>query len=82
MKKIGQADSDLYRRCSVEETGSHAALGYMVGEEWGRSWSTWAQMDEKAMWRRVKKGPDDEEIFIDLVAEWFDECWRNAGGRV
>ena len=53
----------------------------MAGEEWGRRWSTWAQMDEKARWRRVEKRPDDKEIVIDLV-EWFDVWWRNAGGRV
>ena len=53
-----------------------------AGEEWGRRWSTWAQMDEKARWRRVEKGPDDKEIVIDLVEEWFDEWWRNTGGRV
>ena len=82
MKKIGRADSGLCRRCSVEETGSHEALGCMAGEGWGRRWSTWAQMDEKAKWRRVEKGPDDREIVIDLVEEWFDEWWRNAGGRV
>ena len=54
----------------------------MAGEEWGRRWSTWVQMDENARWRRVEKGPDDKEIVIDLVEEWFDEWWRNAGGRV
>ena len=54
----------------------------MAGEEWGRRWSTWVQMDEKVRWRRVEKGPDDKEVVIDLVEEWFDEWWRNAGVRV
>ena len=58
--------------CSIEETGSHEALGCMTGEEWGRRWSTWAQMDEKIRWRRAEKGPDDREVVIDLVEEWFD----------
>ena len=39
-------------------------------------------MDEKARWKRVEKGPDDKEIVIDLVEEWFDTWWRNAEGRV
>ena len=42
LRKIGRVDSDLCRRCSVEEIGSHAALGCMAGEGWGRRWSTWA----------------------------------------
>ena len=40
LKKIGRVDSGLCRRCAVEETGSHEALGRMAGEEWGRRWST------------------------------------------
>ena len=80
--KIGLADSDLCQRCSVEKTGSHEALGCMAEEEWGRRWSTWAQMDQKVRWKRVEKGPDDKEIVIDLMEEWFDEWWRNTGGRV
>ena len=48
LKRVGHADSDLCRRCSVEETKAYEALGCMAGEEWGRRWSTWAQMDEKA----------------------------------
>ena len=39
-------------------------------------------MDEKARWKRVKKGQDDTEVVIDLVEQWFDEWWRNARGRV
>ena len=40
LKRIGWSDSDLCRRCSVEETGSYEALGCMAREEWGRRWST------------------------------------------
>ena len=36
LKRIGRSDSGLCRRCSVEGTGSHEALGCMAGEEWGR----------------------------------------------
>ena len=82
LKKIGKAESGDCVRCGVEGSGTHEAFGCMAGEAWGRRWSTWGQMDEKVRWRRVEKGPDEKEVVIDLVEEWCDRWWREAGGRV
>ena len=82
LKKIGRAESGDCDRCGVEGSGAHGAFGCMAGEAWGRRWSTWGQMDKKARWRRVEKGPDEREVVIDLVEEWCDRWWREAVGRV
>ena len=39
-------------------------------------------MDEKIRWSRVEKYPDEKEVVIDLVEEWYDRWWREAGWRV
>ena len=42
------------------------ALTYTTGEWSGRRWSSWKQMDDRAMWLgRVKEG--EREQIVDLV---------------
>ena len=79
--KIGRHDTGLCRRCAVLETGPHAAVGCMDGENFGRKWSTWGQMDEKNRWRRVDKCEGDKEVVIDLVEEWHDMWWRRGSAK-
>ena len=79
--KIGRHDTGLCRRCAVPETGPHAAVGCMDGENFGRKWSTWGQMDEKNPCRRVEKGEGDKEVGIDLVEEWHDMWWRRGSAK-
>ena len=38
--KIGQHETGFCGRCTVPETGPHAAVGCMDGEGFGRRWST------------------------------------------
>ena len=52
------------------ETGKHVALICPYGEEIGRRWSNWEEMDEKKKW--LKKMKDREEEFtVDLVETFF-----------
>ena len=40
LKKIGKAENADYYRCEVEGNGTHEAISCIVGEAWGRRWST------------------------------------------
>ena len=52
------------------ETGKHVALICPYGEEIGRGWSSWEEMDEKKKWlKKVKDG--EEEYTVDLVETFF-----------
>ena len=52
------------------ETGKHIALVCPYGEEIGRRWSRWEEMDEKKKWlTKVKDG--EEEYTVDLVETFF-----------
>ena len=69
LKKIGKAGNGDYGRYGVERSGTDGAFGCIVGKEWGWTWSTWGQMDQKPRLRRVDKEPDKKELVIDLVEE-------------
>ena len=79
--KIGRHDTGLCRRWAVPETGPHAAVGCIDGENFGRKCSTWGRMDERNRWRRVEKGEGDKEVVIDLVEEWQDMWWRRGSAK-
>ena len=52
------------------ETGKHLALVCSYGEEIGRRWSSWKEMDEKRKW--MKKVKDRKEKYmVDLVETFF-----------
>ena len=65
--KIGKAENSECRKCKrYAETGKYVALVCTHGEDIGRRWSTWEDMDDRARWARKEK---DEEGFytVDLV---------------
>ncbi|KAF8421831.1 hypothetical protein EV426DRAFT_671790 [Tirmania nivea] len=52
------------------ETGRHVALVCPRGEEIGRRWSNWEEMDERKKWaKKVKDGGG--EYVVDLVETFF-----------
>jgi len=52
------------------ETGTHKALACIHGEEVGRKWGCWEEMDEKGKWAsRVKEG--EKMVVVDLVETFF-----------
>ena len=52
------------------ETGKHVALVCPYGEEIGRRWSSWEEMDEKRKQRKKIKDRE-EEYTVDLVETFF-----------
>jgi len=47
--KIGKAENSECRKCKkYAETGKHVALVCTHGEDIGRRWSTWEDMDDRA----------------------------------
>ena len=64
--KIGKADDPECRKCGrYAETGKHVALVCTHGEEIGRRWGTWEDMDERARWARKEK--DAEGYYIRWI---------------
>ena len=53
----------------------------MDGEDFGRKWSTWGQMDETNRCKRVEKGEGDKKVVIDLLEEWHDMWGRRGSAR-
>ena len=53
--KIGSHDTGLYRRCAVTETGTHAAVGCIDAENFGRKWSTWDRWIGRTAGGELKK---------------------------
>ncbi|KAF8418742.1 hypothetical protein EV426DRAFT_720464 [Tirmania nivea] len=52
------------------ETGGHVALVCPHGEEIGRRWSNWEEMNERKKW--AKKVKDGGEVYmVDLVETFF-----------
>jgi len=71
--KIGKADNLECRKCRrYAETGKHIALVCTHGEDIGRRWSTWEDMDDRAKWARKEK---HEKGFytVDLVEMVFSK---------
>jgi len=71
--KIGKAENSECRKCRrYAETGKHVALVCTHGEDIGRRWSTWEDMDDRARWARKEK---DEKCFytVDLVETFFSK---------
>jgi len=71
--KIGRAENSECRKCGrYAETGKHVALVCTHGEDIGRRWSTWEDMDDRARWARKEK---DEKGFytVDLVEMFFSK---------
>ena len=52
------------------ETGEHVALGWTHGEDIGRRWSSWEEIDKKKKWMKKVKG-GEEEYTMDLVETFF-----------
>ena len=71
----------LCRRYAIIEAGPHTAIGCMDGENFGRKWSIWGQMDEKNRRRRVEKGEPDKEVVIALVEEWHNMWWHRGSAK-
>ena len=71
--KIGKADNSECRKCGrYAETGKHVALVCTHGEDIGRRWSTWEDMDDRARWARKEK--DGEGFYtVDLVETFFSK---------
>jgi len=69
--KIGKAENSECRKCKrYAETGKHVALVCTHGEDIGRRWSTWEDMDDRARWAR--KEQDGERFYtVDLVETFF-----------
>lgn len=59
------------RNCGrYAETGRHVALVCTHGEDVGRRWGRWEDMDERGRWaKKVKDG--DGEYTVDLVETFF-----------
>jgi len=71
--KVGKTDDPECRKCGrYAETGKHVALVCTHGEDIGRRWSTWEDMDDRARWARKEK---DEKGFytVDLVETFFSK---------
>jgi len=71
--KIGKAENPECRKCGrYAETGKHVALVCTHGEDVGRRWSTWEDMDDRARWARKEK--DGEGFYtVDLVETFFSK---------
>jgi len=71
--KIGKTDDPECRKCGrYVETGKHVALVCMHGEDIGRRWSTWEDMDDRARW--AKKEKDEKGFYtVDLVEMFFSK---------
>jgi len=71
--KIAKAENSECRKCGrYTETGKHVALVYTHGEDIGRRWSTWEDMDDSARWARKEK--DEKAIYmVDLVEMFFSK---------
>jgi len=71
--KIGKADDPECRKCGrYAETGKHIALVCTHGEDIGRRWSTWEDMDNRARW--AKKEKDEKGFYmVDLVEMFFSK---------
>jgi len=71
--KIGKADNPECRKCGrYAETGKHVALVCTHGEDKGRRWGTWEDMDDSARWAR--KESDREGFYmVDLVETFFSK---------
>ena len=69
--KLDDTNDPICRFCgNNEETRKHIALICPYGEEIGRRWSSWEEMDEKKRWlKKVKDGK--EEFTVDLVETFF-----------
>lgn len=63
-----RADSDISGRYA--EIGKHVALVCIHGEDIGRRWGTWEQMNEPERWRKRVKDPGGE-YEVDLVETFF-----------
>lgn len=50
--------------------GQHAALECIKGEELGRRWGTWMEMDNKDIFQKSRK-EGDKEVKYDAVEEFF-----------
>jgi len=69
--------SDECRKCGrYAETGRHVALVCIHGEEIGRKWGTWEDMDDPERWRKRVKDPDGD-YELDLVEEFFSNLDLN-----
>jgi len=61
---------DQCRKCGrYAETGKHIALVCIHGEDIGRRWGVWEQMDEPEGWRQKVKDPDE----VDMVETFFTD---------
>jgi len=71
--KIGKAENPECRKCRIyAETGKHVALVCTHGEEIGRRWGTWEDMDDRVRWARKEK--DGEGFYtVDLVETFFSK---------
>ena len=71
--KIGKTDNPECRKCGkYAETGKLVALVCTHGEDVGRRWSTWEDMDDRARWARKEK--DGEGFYtVDLVETFFSK---------
>jgi len=71
--KIGKIDNPECQMCGkYAETGRHIALVCTHGEDVGRRWSTWEDMDDRARWARKEK--DEESLYtVDLVETFFSK---------
>ena len=71
--KNGKADDSECRKCGrYAETDKHVVLVCTHGEDIGRRWSTWKDMDHRARWARKE---ENEEGFYtsDLVEMFFSK---------
>ena len=63
--KIEQPDDPECRKCGrYAETGKHVALVCMHGEQIGRRWGAWEDMDDRKRWARKEK---DEKGFTQSI---------------
>jgi len=71
--KIGKTDDPECRKCErYTETGKHVAMVCTHGEDIGRRWSTWEDMDDRARW--AKKEKDEKGFYtVDLVETFFSK---------
>jgi len=71
--KIRKTDDPECRKCGrYAETGKHIALVCTHGEDIGRRWSTWEDMDDRARW--AKKEKDEKGFYtVDLVETFFSK---------
>lgn len=78
--RIGE---ELRRHCrlcyEVLETGVHLAFGCAGGEQLGRVWSPWEEMDEKHRWVRSTPTEGGVSVVVGLVQEYFGALDRALG---